>query len=70
MISLFFVIWVCRSIILFVSVNLFSEFVDLFFGFVVVDLLNRWFCSLGLCLIFVFSVEMKADRRPLEPDPT
>ena len=62
--------WVCRSIILFGFVDLLFGFVDLFIGFVVVDLLNHWFCSLALCLMFVFSVEIKADRCPLEPDLT
>lgn len=56
--------------LLFGFVDLLFGFVNLFFGFVVVDLLNRWFYSLGLCLIFVFLVEIKADRRPLEPNLT
>jgi len=51
-------------------VDLLFGFVALLFGFVVVDLLNRWFYSLGLCLIFVFLVEIKADRHPPEPNPT
>ena len=69
-ISLFSVIWVCRSIILFGFFDLLFGFVDLFFGFVVVDLLNRWFWSLGLCSIIVFSVEIKADCYPPKLDLT
>ena len=41
--------------------DLLFGFVDLFFRFVVVDLLNRWFYFLGLCLIFEFLVEIKAN---------
>ena len=61
--SLFSVIWVCRSLysLLFGFVDLLFGFVDLFFRFVVVDLLNRWFYFLGLCLIFEFLVEIKAN---------
>ena len=62
-VSLFFVIWVCRFVIL-------VGFVELFFRFVVIDFLNRWFFSLGLYLIFVFSIEIKANCCPLEPDLT
>ena len=58
LISLFSIIWICRSVILFGYINLLFGFADLFFGFLVVDLLNHWFCSLGLCLIFVFLVEI------------
>ena len=61
--SLFSIIWVCRSLysLLFGFVNLLFGFVDLFFRFVVVDLLNCWFYFLGLCLIFEFLVEIKAN---------